>query len=194
MNAVGKLSAVEHLKTASHGLRGSLAEELAEGGIQVSEDAYNLLKFHGSYEQFDRDTATERKQHGIEKEYQFMLRVRMPGGVLTAAQYLGLDRLADDRANHTLRLTTRQGIQFHGILKGDLKPAIAEINHTLVTTMSACGDVVRNVMASPTPRRDTRQAQIMRDARLLSEHLKPKSRAYYQIFLDEAPDPAVDET
>jgi sulfite reductase (ferredoxin) len=188
-----KLSAVEHLKSASHGLRGRLAEELAEGGIQVSEDAYNLLKFHGSYEQFDRDTATERKQHGIEKEYQFMLRVRMPGGLMTADQYLGMDRLADDRANHTIRITTRQGIQFHGILKGDLKTAIAEINHTLLTTMSACGDVVRNIMASPTPLRDAPHARIERDARLLSEHLKPKSRAYYQIFLDEAPNPEVDE-
>jgi sulfite reductase (ferredoxin) len=188
-----KLSAVETLKTASHGLRGRLAEELAEGGIQVSEDAYNLLKFHGSYEQFDRDTATERKQHGIEKEYQFMLRVRMPGGVMTPAQYLGMDRLADDRANHTIRITTRQGIQFHGILKGDLKPAIAAVNHTMLTTMSACGDVVRNVTASPTPLRDAKRARIAADARLLSEHLKPRSRAYYQIFLDEAPNPEVDE-
>ena len=188
-----KLSAVELLKSESHGLRGRLAEELAEGGIQVSEDAYNLLKFHGSYEQFDRDTATERKQHGIEKEYQFMLRVRMPGGRLTAAQYLGMDRLADDRANHTLRITTRQGFQFHGILKGDLKTAIAEVNHTMLTTMSACGDVVRNITASPTPIRDAKHARIEADSRLLSEHLKPKSRAYYQIFLDEAPNPEVDE-
>jgi sulfite reductase (ferredoxin) len=191
---MNKLSAVETMKTASNGLRGRLAEELAEGGIQVSEDAYNLLKFHGSYEQFDRDTATYRKQHGQEKEYQFMLRVRMPGGRLTAEQYLGMDRLADDRANSTIRITTRQGIQFHGILKGDLKPAIAAVNHTMLTTMSACGDVVRNVMASPTPRRDARHARIEADARLLSEHLKPKSRAYYQIFLDEAPNPEVDET
>ncbi len=189
-----KLSAVEAMKTASDGLRGRLAEELAEGGIQVSEDAYNLLKFHGSYEQFDRDTATYRKQHGQEKEYQFMLRVRMPGGHLTAAQYLGLDRLADDRANHTIRITTRQGIQFHGILKGDLKPAIAAVNHTMLTTMSACGDVVRNIMASPTPVRDAKHARIEADARLLSDHLKPKSRAYYEIFLDEAPNPEVDET
>jgi sulfite reductase (ferredoxin) len=187
MNASPKLSAVETLKADSHGLRGRIAEELAEGGIQVSEDSYQLLKFHGSYEQFDRDTATERKQHGIEKEYQFMLRVRMPGGRLTPAQYLALDRLADDRANHTIRITTRQGIQFHGILKGDLKPAIAAVNHTMLTTMSACGDVVRNVMASPTPVRDARQARIEADARLLSEHLKPKTRAYYEIFLDEAP-------
>lgn len=185
--AEAKLSGVETLKAASRGLRGRLAEELAEGGIQVSDDAYNLLKFHGSYEQFDRDTATPRKQAGLEKDYQFMLRVRMPGGRLTARQWLALDTLANDRANGTLRITTRQGIQFHGVLKGDLKPAIAEVNRTLLTTMSACGDVVRNITASPLPRRDARTARIWRDAQLLSEHLKPKSRAYYEIFLDEAP-------
>jgi len=184
---MSKLSAVEDLKSTSQGLRGTLAAELAEGGIQVSEDAYQLLKFHGSYEQFDRDTATDRKQHGLEKEYQFMLRCRMPGGLMTAQQYLYFDQLADRRANGSLRITTRQGIQFHGILKGDLKPAIAEINETLLTTMSACGDVVRNIMASPTPLRNARQARIEADARLLSEHLKPKTRAYYEIFLDEAP-------
>lgn len=194
MNApLKKLSAVEHLKATSHALRGTLAAELAEGGIQVSEDAYQLLKFHGSYEQFDRDTATDRKQHGLEKEYQFMLRVRMPGGRLTAAQYLALDALADSRANHTIRITTRQGIQFHGILKGELKPAIADINRTLLTTMSACGDVVRNIMASPTPIRSPKFDRIRADADLLSEHLKPKSRAYFEIFLDEAPNPAADE-
>jgi sulfite reductase (ferredoxin) len=193
MNAIPKLSSVETLKATSHGLRGRIADELAEGGIQVSEDSYQLLKFHGSYEQFDRDTATARKQHGIEKEYQFMLRVRMPGGRLTAAQYLALDQLADDHANHTIRITTRQGIQFHGILKGGLKPAIAAVNHTMLTTMSACGDVVRNIMASPTPRRDARQLRIQADAQLLSEHLKPKSRAYYEIFLDEAPSGEVEE-
>jgi sulfite reductase (ferredoxin) len=192
--AEAKLSAVEHLKLASHGLRGRLAEELAEGGLQVSEDAYNLLKFHGSYEQFDRDTSTPRKQAGMEKEYQFMLRVRMPGGQMTAAQYLGLDRLADDRANSTLRITTRQGIQFHGILKGDLKPAVAAINHTLLSTMNACGDVSRNVMATPAPRRDAQHLRLHADARRLADALRPRSRAYYQIFMDELPDPRVDET
>ncbi len=182
-----KLSAVEALKSESHRLRGNLAAELADGGIQVSEDAYNLLKFHGSYEQFDRDTATERKQNKLEKEYQFMLRCRMPGGLMTAQQYLYFDQIADTRANGSLRITVRQGIQFHGILKGDLKPAIADINQTLLTTMSACGDVVRNITASPLPIRNPQQARIEADAAMLSEHLKPKTRAYYQIFLDEAP-------
>ncbi|WP_048861967.1 NADPH-dependent assimilatory sulfite reductase hemoprotein subunit [Acidisphaera rubrifaciens] len=180
-------SGVERLKESSRHLRGALAEELAAGGTQVTEDGYNLLKFHGSYEQFDRDTATARKQRGEEKEYSFMVRVRMPGGRLTAAQYLAFDALANDRANGTLRITTRQGVQFHGVVKGDLKPAIAEINDTLLTTMAACGDVVRNVMTSPAPVRDAVHARLDQDARLLSAALLPRSRAYHEIFLDEAP-------
>ena len=115
------LSGVEALKQSSRRLRGSLAEELAAPGAQVSEDGYNLLKFHGSYEQYDRDTATERKQRGEDKEYSFMARVRMPGGILTAAQYLALDELADRYGNASLRITTRQGVQFHGVIKGNLK-------------------------------------------------------------------------
>ena len=106
---------------------------------------------------------------------------------MTAQQYLYFDRLADTRANGSLRITVRQGIQFHGILKGDLKPAIAEINQTLLTTMSACGDVVRNITASPLPIRNPQQARIEADAQLLSEHLKPKTRAYYQIFWTRRP-------
>ncbi len=188
-----KLSAVEGLKLESRGLRGRLADELAEGGIQVSEDAYNLLKFHGSYEQFDRDTATERKQAKLEKEYQFMVRVRMPGGMLTAAQYLALDRVADHFANGTMRITTRQGIQYHGILKSDLKPSIAAINDTLLTTLCACGDVVRNLMTSPAPLADAKHARLREDSRVLSAELLPKSRAYYQIFLDEQPIAGLDE-
>lgn len=179
-----KPSGVEVLKEGSRFLRGMLAEELAAPGTQVSEDGYNLLKFHGSYEQYDRDTATARKQRGEEKEYQFMVRVRMPGGRLTAAQYLALDQLADRYGNGTLRFTTRQGIQFHGIIKQNLKATIAAINQTLLTTQAACGDVVRNVMTSPAPVRDAAHARLEADARLLSAVLLPKSRAYHEIFLD----------
>ncbi len=179
-----KRSGVERLKEASRALRGDLAAELAAGGTQVSEDGYNLLKFHGSYEQFDRDTATVLKQGGQEKDYSFMLRVRMPGGILTSAQYLALDELADRYGNATLRITTRQGIQFHGIIKSDLKPTIAAINHTLLTTQAACGDVVRNVTTSPAPVRDAVHARLVADARALSAALLPRSRAYHQIFLD----------
>ncbi len=183
--AIVKRSGVERLKEGSRRLRGQLAEELAAGGTQVSEDGYNLLKFHGSYEQHDRDTATARKQRGEEKDYSFMLRVRMPGGRMTAAQYLALDDVADRYGNATLRITTRQGIQFHGIIKGDLKPTIAAINHALLTTQSACGDVVRNVTTSPAPVRDAVHARLEADARELSAALLPASRAYHQIFLDE---------
>ena len=193
ISPTAKLSPVEGLKLASHGLRGTLAEELAAGGIQVSEDAYQLLKFHGSYEQFDRDTATERKQVKLEKEYQFMVRVRMPGGMLTASQYLALDGIADHFANSTLRITVRQGIQYHGILKAGLKPTIAAINDTLLTTLCACGDVCRNVMTSPAPIADVQHARLREDARRLSAALLPKSRGYYQIFLDEKPIAGFDE-
>jgi sulfite reductase (ferredoxin) len=184
-----KRSGVEALKESSRHLRGRLAEELAEGGTQVSEDAYNLLKFHGTYEQHDRDTATALKQSGQEKDYSFMVRVRMPGGRLTAAQYLALDELADRYANASLRVTTRQGVQFHGVVKDNLKPAIADINETLLTTQAACGDVVRNVMCSPAPVHDAIHARLEADARLLSAALLPASRAYHQIFLDEPGDP-----
>ena len=187
--AARALSGVEALKQSSRRLRGDLAAELAGPGAQVSEDGYNLLKFHGSYEQYDRDTATERKQRGEEKEYNFMLRVRMPGGILTAAQYLALDELADRYGNASLRITTRQGVQFHGVIKGNLKATAAAINAALLTTQAACGDVVRNVMSTPRPLRDARHARLVADAKLLSARLLPASRAYHQIFLDE-PDTA----
>lgn len=189
-----KLSKVERLKAGSQGLRGDLAQELATpkaGGI--SEDAYNLLKFHGSYEQFDRDTATVRKQAGQDKEWQFMVRVRAPGGRMTAAQYLALDDVAGRYANGTLRITSRQGIQFHGVHQGDLEPHIAAINHALMTTYAACGDVVRNVMSTPAPRRDALHARLDADSDMLSRVLLPASRGYYQIFLGEDETPLVPE-
>ena len=188
MDRVRKLSGAEALKAGSVGLRGSIAAELGgnpRGG--VSEAAYNLLKFHGTYEQFDRDTATERKQAGLDKEWQFMVRVRAPGGVMTAAQYLSLDAIAGRYANGTLKITSRQGIQFHGTVIGDLKGEIAAINHALLTTYAACGDVVRNVMTTPAPRRDAVHARLNADAVMLSTRLLPKSRGYYEIFLDEEP-------
>jgi sulfite reductase (ferredoxin) len=122
-----------------------------------------------------------------------MVRVRMPGGRLTASQYLTLDELSDRYGNATLRITTRQGIQFHGVVKGNLKPAIAAINATLLTTLAACGDVARNVMTSPAPLRDAVHARLEADASMLSAALLPASRAYHQIFLDEAAGDGGDE-
>lgn len=181
-----KPSGVEVSKAASRRLRGDIAGQLAaaeaRGGI--SEMSYNLLKFHGTYEQFDRDTATLRKQRGEDKEWQFMVRVRIPGGAMTAAQYLALDALADRYANSTLRITTRQAIQFHGVLRKNLRPAIRAINDTLLTTLAACGDVVRTVVTTPAPRRDAVHTRLLAEARRLSEALLPRTRAYHEIFLD----------
>src|SRR5512132_3564781 len=142
-----KPSKVEHVKRASSHLRGTIRQELDRPSTHFSEEDSPLLKFHGTYQQHDRDTATRRKQHGLEKEHQFMVRVRIPAGRLAATQYLDLDDLAGKYANGTLRITTRHGIQLHGVLKGNLERTIAEINATLLTTLGACGDVVRNLMA-----------------------------------------------
>ena len=182
-----KPSGAEAIKATSQGLRGDIAAalsaEAAPGGI--SESAYALLKFHGTYEQFDRDTATARKQAGEDKDWSFMVRVRSPAGRLKAAQWLALDTLADSHADGTLRLTTRQGVQFHTISRGNLKSAIAAINATLLTTMAACGDVVRNVTTTPAPLRDATHARLEEAAFLLSAALLPKTRAHHSLFLED---------
>ncbi len=184
MGDLPKLSKVEAIKRASRHLRGSLAEELAGDSTRVSEEDAQLLKHHGSYQQYDRDTATARKQKGLEKEYQFMVRLKIPAGRLTAEQYLALDDLADRYANGTLRITTRQDIQFHGVLKSDLKKTIAEVNAAAITTLGACGDVVRNITMTPAPIRDAVHARLEEDALLLTRELLPRTRAYAEIWLD----------
>jgi sulfite reductase beta subunit-like hemoprotein len=186
MAAAGKPTGVETTKQESRGLRGAIATELgaAEAHGGVSEATYNLLKFHGTYEQFDRDTATERKQRGEDKEWSFMVRVRAPAGRVSGEQWLALDALADARADATLRLTTRQGVQYHGVIRGNLRPAIAEINNRLMTTFAACGDVVRNVITTPAPRRDPVHARLEAEAFALSAALLPRSRAHHQIFVE----------
>ncbi len=184
MSIAGTVSKVELLKRGSDGLRGALAEGLADGRPAFDEDGYNLLKFHGVYQGYDRDSATERKQRGDGKIYQMMVRTRLPGGRLTAAQYLALDEIADRYANGTLRITTRQGIQFHGVVKAELKATIASINEALMTTIAACGDVVRNVTTVPAPIRDAIHARLEADAKALSTRMLPASRAYFEIWLD----------
>ena len=183
--AIGaQVSKVEVLKEESRALRGVLADGLADGKPAFDEDGYNLLKFHGIYQGYDRDSATERKQKGLDKVHQLMVRTRLPGGRLTAAQYLALDAIADRYANGTLRITTRQTIQFHGVVKAELKETIAALNRALVTTLAACGDVVRNVTTVPAPIRDAVHARLDEDARRLSQHLLPATRAYHEIWLD----------
>jgi sulfite reductase (ferredoxin) len=184
MTVAARVSKVEFLKEESRGLRGHLADGLADGQPAFDDEGYNLLKFHGIYQGYDRDSATERKQSGLDKIYQLMVRTRVPGGRLSAAQYLALDAIADRFANGTLRITTRQTIQFHGVVKAQLKETIAAINQALITTLAACGDVVRNVTTVPAPIRDAVHARLDNDARRLSRHLLPATTAYHEIWLD----------
>jgi len=181
------VSAVEQIKQASRGLRGSLAPELAAGTSHFEDEAAQLLKFHGVYQQDDRDARRQRSDAGLEPDYTFMVRCKIPGGVLTARQYLVLDELAGRYGNGTLRVTTRQDNQFHGVVKGDLKATIRELNDALVTTLGACGDVQRNVMCCPAPLPGGLRDQVFQMARRISEHLLPRTRAYHEIWLNGEP-------
>lgn len=189
------LSPVETLKANSRGLRGTLVESLADPitGALREGDA-QLLKFHGSYQQDDRDIRDERRKQKLEPAYSFMIRTRLPGGVATAKQWLDLDALATQYGNGSLRLTTRQAFQIHGIIKRNLKPTIAAINQTLMDTVAACGDVNRNVMASANPVESKAHAFVHAASIALSEHLLPHTRAYHEIWLDEKQIVGADES
>ncbi len=179
------LSPVERIKAASRGLRGSIAESLADkvtGGLR--EDDLQLIKFHGSYQQDDRDQREERRLAKLEPAYSFMIRTRLPGGVCTPSQWLVLDGLAGRYGNGSLRITSRQAFQLHGVIKTELKRAIAGMNAALVDSIAACGDVNRNVLASPNPVESELHGEVHRWAARLSEHLMPRTRAYHEIWLD----------
>jgi sulfite reductase (ferredoxin) len=186
--AVAKPSAVEGIKENSRQLRGTIALELARDTDHFSEADKQLLKFHGTYQQEDRDARKSRRKDGVGKHFMFMVRCKIPGGRITADQYLALDELAGRHGNGTLRFTSRQGIQFHGVLKSHLKDTIAGINTCLLSTLGACGDVERNVMACPAPHRhDAAHDQLQETAALLAAHLAPRTRAYHEIWLNGRP-------
>lgn len=179
------LSDFERIKAASRQLRGSIAEGLRDPVTNaISDDDNKLLKFHGSYQQDDRDLREERRRQKLEPAFSFMLRARLPSGVVTPTQWLVFDRLARDYANGTLRITTRQTFQWHGIIKHRLKPTIAAINDALATTIASCGDVVRNVVSTPNPVESGAHALAYACATRLSEELSPRARAYHEIWLD----------
>lgn len=185
----------EDMKVASKFLKGGIAEELADSSKgDVSNDVYELLKFHGTYFGHNRDTATERKKQKLEKEYEFMVRTRIPGGRLTREQYLAFDDIADKYANGTLRITTRQVFQFHVILKENLKASIADMNKTLLSTQSACGDVVRNVTCSPAPIKNAKYDRLRADVDAIAEFVKPKTSSYNELWLDEESDEVRERT
>jgi sulfite reductase beta subunit-like hemoprotein len=177
-------SKVEVAKRQGRHLRGTIAETLASDRTHFGGDDTSLLKFHGTYQQDDRDQRRLLEAAGLEKAYSFMVRVAVPAGQITADQYLALEQIADRHGNATLRVTTRQGFQFHGVLKGDLKPTIAGINHALLTTISACGDVQRNVMGCSAPLGDADHAAVRAVAEALALELRPQTKAYYEIWLD----------
>jgi len=174
-----KLSKVETIKEESDYLRGPVAEELNNDEPNFSKQGYEILKFHGSYQQDDRDL-----RQGRDKHWMFMIRGRMPGGKLTADQYLKIDEIVDTYGDHTIRATTRQAFQLYGVIKKNLKQTMADINSAMITTLGACGDVVRNVMATPAPDADGRQAAVQAFANRLSDELLPSTRAYHEIWLD----------
>jgi sulfite reductase (ferredoxin) len=184
MSTTSELSKNEAIKGSSRGLRGSLAEELAEDSPAFSHDNTVLLKFHGVYQQDDRDVRSERKRARQDVDHICMVRAGVPGGALTGEQYLALDALADRLGNGTLRVTTRQGIQYHFIHKGELTDLISALNASLVTTLGACGDVVRNVCSCPAPLPDREAVGIAQLARDLHRRTRPRTNAYYQLWMD----------
>ncbi|MDP7013925.1 MAG: NADPH-dependent assimilatory sulfite reductase hemoprotein subunit [Verrucomicrobiota bacterium] len=179
-----KLAKNETIKADSNYLRGTIADGLLDDSTgALAADDTQLTKFHGIYQQDDRDLRGERRKAKQERAYAFMTRVRVPGGVCTPQQWLAMDRFCTDYANGTLKLTTRQAFQLHGIIKKNLKTTIREINDSLMDTIAACGDVNRNVMCNPNPYQSRVHAEAMETARAISAHLTPATRAYHEIWL-----------
>lgn len=184
----GEPSPVERIKEASNYLRGTIGEGLADEATgAIAEDDTQLTKFHGIYQQDDRDLRSERQKQKLEPHYQFMVRIRLPGGVLSPEQWLALDELAHKYANGQLRLTTRQTFQYHYVFKRDLKPLIQGINAAGMDTRGACGDDNRNVLCNSNPNRSAVHAELLAWSRRISEHLLWHSGAYDEIWLDQTP-------
>ncbi len=180
-----KLSKVEGVKENSRGLRGTIAEELKQDTSHFAKETTHLLKFHGIYQQEDRDQRAHRKEAGQEKAHQFMVRTKLPAGRVTPAQWKALHQVSDLFGDHTLRITSRQDIQFHGVGKSNLQKTIRLLNSELVSTYGACGDGTRNVIACPVA--DLKRGSWFDSyywASLISKHLSFKSTAYFEIWLD----------
>ncbi|KAF2121576.1 sulfite reductase-like protein subunit beta [Lophiotrema nucula] len=176
----------EDIKAQSNYLRGTVEEGLQDtstGAISAPDQL--LTKFHGTYMQDDRDLRDERKAQGLEPAYSFMIRCRLPGGVATPDQWLQMDAISTNLGNETMKLTTRQTFQFHGVVKGKLKPAMQAINKALMTTIAACGDINRNVMCSSLPQHSTYHSQVHAVSKKISEHLLPSTTAYHEIWLED---------
>lgn len=178
------LSKVEEIKRASLGLRGSITEELVNGLPSFSSEAEQILKFHGIYNQDNRDVRSERKRAGLDLEHICMIRLALPGGRLNPQQYLAVDALADQFGKGSLRVTTRQGIQFHFVTKENVKAVIRRVNQVLISSYAGCGDVVRNVTACPSPSQDIEALGLGELSDAISRRYKPASSAYFEIWMD----------
>ncbi len=175
----------EIIKLRSNYLRGTLEQSLKDNITgALSPDDAQLSKFHGFYQQDDRDIRQQRTQQLLEPYYSFMLRARLPGGVCSSKQWLAIDNISQQLGNGSIRLTTRQTFQFHGIMKHNLKPLIQQINQSMIDSIGGCGDINRNVMCNPNPQQSDLHQQVYKWAQKISEHLLPSSRAYHEIWLD----------
>lgn len=180
-----KMHKDEALKASSNYLRGTILEGLADASTgALSADDQKLIKFHGIYLQDDRDVRRERRGKLLEKAYGFMIRIGLPGGICSPEQWLVVDELANFTPYRTLKLTTRQAFQVHGVLKSNLKSSVRAINEALMTTLSACGDDNRNVVANPNPHQSRLHSQVQPIVEQVSARLKPRTRAYSEIWLD----------
>ena len=184
LSSLDGLSRNETVKATSNHLRGLIKEELLEDTPAFGDDSEQLLKFHGIYQQDDRDRRKEARAKGLTKHHQLMIRTRIPGGVVSADAYIAHDDISRRWANGTLRVTTRQDFQLHGVLKGDIKQSIRAINDALLTTLGGCGDVERNIMCCPEPIADQFHQQVDRSIGAMVTELTPKTRAYHEIWLD----------
>ena len=180
------LSSNERIKTESDGLRGTIAESLQDeltGAIR--EDDQALIKFHGMYQQDDRDRREERAEKKLDRLYSFMIRLRLPGGFLTPEQWIAAHNIAGENSTGVIKITTRQTIQLHGIFKSKIKPTIREFNKANLDSIATCGDINRNVLCSAHPKQSPIHEEIFSYADKISKMLMPKTRAYYEIWLDE---------
>jgi len=178
------LSGNETIKATSNHLRGLIKEELLEDTPAFGDASETLLKFHGIYQQDDRDRRKEARAKGLSKHHQLMIRTRIPGGVVSPDAYIAHDEISSKWGNGTLRVTTRQDFQLHGVLKGDIKKSIRAINDSLLTTLGGCGDVERNIMCCPEPLADQFHVEVDRSIGAMVAELTPRTRAYHEIWLD----------
>jgi sulfite reductase (NADPH) hemoprotein beta-component len=186
MSEQSNLSPVEKIKQQSDGLRGTIKESL-ENEITgaISEDDQNLIKFHGMYQQDDRDRREERAEKKLERLYSFMIRLRLPGGFVTSEQWQAIHHIAGEHTTGVIKITTRQTLQLHGLLKSHIKPTIQAFNQVHLDSIATCGDINRNVICSSHPKQSEIHEQVFAYADKISTLLKPKTRAYYEIWLDE---------